>query len=53
MCYAVKCNNCNKTTWAGCGKHIDSVKKSVPPEQWCQCSDADRKPGGGGGCTVQ
>ncbi|MFW0794065.1 hypothetical protein AAFP30_09655 [Gordonia sp. CPCC 205515] len=35
MCYATTCRVCGKTTWAGCGDHIDDVKASVPPEQWC------------------
>lgn len=37
MCYPTSCSNCGKTTWAGCGQHIDSVKKSVPANQWCTC----------------
>lgn len=35
MCRPVKCKVCGKTTWAGCGQHIDSVKRSVPAGQWC------------------
>ncbi len=35
MCRAVTCKTCGKTTWAGCGQHINSVKKSVPASQWC------------------
>lgn len=35
MCRAVTCKTCGKTTWAGCGQHIDQVKKSVPSSQWC------------------
>lgn len=35
MCRAVTCNVCGKTTWAGCGQHIDSVRRSVPASQWC------------------
>ena len=35
MCRAVKCKTCGKTTWAGCGKHIDQVRRSVPAGQWC------------------
>lgn len=37
MCYPVKCQKCGKTTWAGCGAHIDSVKAVVPPADWCTC----------------
>ena len=35
MCYPVKCHVCGKTTWAGCGQHIDSVRRVVPTAQWC------------------
>ncbi|KAH7884288.1 hypothetical protein F5I97DRAFT_1888400 [Phlebopus sp. FC_14] len=24
-CYAVKCDKCGKTTWKGCGQHVESV----------------------------
>ena len=26
MCRPVRCNVCGKTTWAGCGEHVDQVK---------------------------
>lgn len=35
MCRAVTCKTCGKTTWAGCGQHIDSVRREVPAGQWC------------------
>jgi hypothetical protein len=35
MCSPVRCRTCNKTTWAGCGNHIDAVKACVPAGQWC------------------
>ena len=35
MCSAVKCKVCKKTTWAGCGNHVDSVKRGVPAANWC------------------
>ena len=35
MCRAVKCRVCGKTTWAGCGQHVGSVKQTVPPSEWC------------------
>lgn len=37
MCRAVTCKTCGKTTWAGCGQHVDSVMKNV--------AQADRCPG--------
>lgn len=35
MCRPVTCTVCGKTTWAGCGQHIDQVKAVVPADQWC------------------
>lgn len=35
MCSAVTCKVCKKTTWAGCGSHIDAVKRNVPAGNWC------------------
>lgn len=39
MCSPAPCQTCGKTTWAGCGDHVDQVKRMVPPDQWCQCPD--------------
>ena len=35
MCRAVRCKTCAKTTWAGCGQHINQVKAGVPEGEWC------------------
>lgn len=35
MCRAVKCRTCGKTTWAGCGQHIDQVMQKVPSQDRC------------------
>jgi hypothetical protein len=35
MCRAVRCRVCAKTTWSGCGMHVDEVKRDVPADQWC------------------
>ncbi|PFG33228.1 hypothetical protein [Sanguibacter antarcticus] len=35
MCRAVTCRVCEKTTWAGCGQHIQDVKRTVPASSWC------------------
>ncbi|MDK8794171.1 hypothetical protein QP994_00995 [Corynebacterium sp. MSK044] len=37
MCRPVPCKSCGKTTWAGCGNHVDEVKAGVAPGQWCTC----------------
>lgn len=36
MCYPVSCPTCGKTTWDGCGEHVDSVREQVPAAQWCE-----------------
>ena len=40
MCQAVKCAKCGRTTWAGCGNHVDQVMRNVPVSNRCAC---DRK----------
>lgn len=45
MCRAATCKKCGKTTWAGCGQHVDQVMSQVPVKQRCTCT---REPSGGG-----
>lgn len=40
MCRAVTCSSCGKTTWAGCGAHVDQVMRNVPAGQRCRCREA-------------
>ena len=35
MCQAATCSVCSKTTWSGCGHHVDEVKRTVPADNWC------------------
>ncbi|WP_091941400.1 hypothetical protein [Trujillonella endophytica] len=35
MCRAVACSTCGRTTWAGCGQHVDQVMSRVPDGQRC------------------
>lgn len=35
MCRATRCRTCGKTTWAGCGQHVATVKMTVPASEWC------------------
>jgi hypothetical protein len=37
MCRRIRCEQCQKPTFAGCGKHIDQVLKDVAPEARCHC----------------
>ena len=39
MCRSVKCQQCGKTTWAGCGAHVDQVMASVPKSDRCRCRE--------------
>lgn len=43
MCRPVRCTACNKTTWAGCGQHIEQVKAQAPKGQWCTCKNHRNK----------
>ncbi|PFG41567.1 hypothetical protein ATJ88_0209 [Isoptericola jiangsuensis] len=47
MCQPTLCRTCGKTTWAGCGMHVDDVRRSVPAAQWCGGHDEPRAGGGG------
>ena len=47
MCHAVKCKQCGKTTWTGCGRHVEQVRRSVPASQWCQGHAQQPRSGGG------
>ncbi|RKE64868.1 hypothetical protein DEU36_2100 [Microbacterium sp. AG238] len=35
MCRQVTCRTCGKTTWAGCGQHVDQVMRGVPQRDRC------------------
>jgi hypothetical protein len=35
MCRPVTCTTCGKTTWAGCGQHVDQVLATVPRADRC------------------
>ncbi len=48
MCSPTRCRTCGKTTWTGCGSHIDAVKATVPADQWCDGHDGRSGAGGGG-----
>ena len=47
MCRPTACKTCGKTTWAGCGQHVDSVKAAVPAAQWCPGHASEAKSPGG------
>lgn len=39
MCAPVTCPSCGKTTWAGCGQHIDEALAGVPKADLCACEN--------------
>ena len=47
MCRAVRCRTCGKTTWAGCGQHVDQVMRTVTGSQRCPGHDSDVRGKGG------
>jgi hypothetical protein len=40
MCRRIRCEQCQKPTFAGCGKHVEQVLKDVPAEARCVCNEA-------------
>lgn len=42
MCSQTTCRTCGKTTWAGCGQHVEQVMGPVPANQRCSCTEDDR-----------
>jgi len=47
MCRAVRCKSCGKTTWAGCGQHVDQVLAGVPRADRCPGHPKAARTGGG------
>ncbi|WP_298888623.1 hypothetical protein [uncultured Serinicoccus sp.] len=47
MCRAVTCRTCGRTTWAGCGQHVDQVRRGVPVGRWCDGHESAAPSGGG------
>ncbi|MDN5797660.1 MAG: hypothetical protein L0H79_18205 [Intrasporangium sp.] len=55
MCRAVTCRTCGKTTWAGCGQHVDQVMRNVPSSQRCRGHEKEAAPAAtaGGGLLAR
>ena len=49
MCRPVSCKVCSKTTWSGCGMHVDQVMAAVPSSQRCPGHSKDEVSAAGGG----
>ena len=41
MCRAVTCRKCGKTTWVGCGQHVEQVMAGVPASRRCPGHTSD------------
>lgn len=37
MCSPVRCPQCSKVTWTGCGEHIEQALAPFPADQRCTC----------------
>lgn len=48
MCRPVTCKACGKTTWAGCGQHVDQVMAGVAFSQRCPGHSAEKTAARGG-----
>ena len=46
MCHPKPCRTCGKTTWGGCGLHVEAVRMQVPTDQWCAGHSETRAQGG-------
>jgi hypothetical protein len=44
MCYPVTCKKCHKTGWGGCGRHVDSVMRTVAAADRCACNEDSSPP---------
>ncbi|WP_418275361.1 hypothetical protein ACNHYB_10865 [Isoptericola jiangsuensis] len=45
MCQPTTCRTCGRTTWTGCGMHVDDVRRAVPAAQWCDGHDEPARGG--------
>ncbi|KAH7660978.1 hypothetical protein IHE45_15G031900 [Dioscorea alata] len=37
MCYIVSCATCGKSSWGGCGRHVESVYRQIKQGDHCLC----------------
>jgi hypothetical protein len=40
MCHTIACSVCGKTTWDGCGQHIEEALQGIPDAQRCAGHDS-------------
>jgi hypothetical protein len=46
MCQRITCSVCGKPSFAGCGRHVESVLGDVPAAERCQGHASAQAPGG-------
>ena len=39
MCRRITCSSCGKPSFAGCGRHVESVLGDVPAAERCRCEE--------------
>jgi hypothetical protein len=39
MCRRIECEQCQKPTYAGCGKHVEQVLRGVNSSDRCSCRE--------------
>ncbi len=39
MCTRVRCSDCGKPSFVGCGRHVEQVLGDVPRESRCKCNE--------------
>ena len=42
MCMQVRCPDCGRPDWRGCGAHVAQVMANVPPAERCKCRETPR-----------
>ena len=43
MCKRITCSNCGKPSFAGCGRHVESVLGDIPASERCRCKSTDSR----------
>ncbi|SDT19652.1 hypothetical protein [Jiangella sp. DSM 45060] len=42
MCHPALCKTCGRTTWRGCGLHVQQVMAGIPEEERCPGHGSER-----------
>ena len=52
MCQRIDCSDCGKPSFAGCGRHVESVLGDVPASERCHCRATSAAPPARAGAPV-